>query len=144
MKPPRQVDADRRFQVENDGALCLAENRVQFGGAAGVATTRRFDLDDVGAHRGPIPGRGRSRDDPAEIEHPHAGQRQFRSRRLGFRRAAIARSERQTERITGGLYRAAGDIAGLARPCLPSSRRPTSRPMMTPSASSNCTTTLGW
>ena len=75
-----QRAGDRRwprgfFRSRTMPRLRLAEHGVQFGGAARIAAARRLDLDDFGAHRGEIARRRRAGDDPAEIEHPNAGER---------------------------------------------------------------------
>ena len=72
---PSDLGCLRIFQIENDALLGLAKHRVQFRGAPRVAR-RRFDLDDLCAHRRKVTRRRRTRDHPAEIEHTYARQRQ--------------------------------------------------------------------
>ena len=109
LRGERAGDRDRLglLQVEHDAALRLPEHPVQAGAAAGVATARRLDLHDLGAHRGEVARRRRAGDHPAEVEHADTGERQ--ARRCGGRRG-IARGERQAEGRAGHCHRPAIEI----------------------------------
>ena len=73
----RQIARDRHsvgvFQVQHDGAFCLAEDGVQFGGSAGIAFAGGLDFYDVGACGGQVAGDGGAGDDPAEVQDADAG-----------------------------------------------------------------------
>ena len=70
------VDRRRVFQVQDDAPLGLAQRRVEFRRSARIAAAGCFDLDHIRPHRCEVAGRRRPGDNPAEIEHPDARQRQ--------------------------------------------------------------------
>ena len=105
---PCDRDRFRLLEVEDDAAFRLAENRMQFGGAARVAAAGRLDLDDFGAHRREIARRRRAGDDPAEIEDANAGQRHPASTAVG--RIAAGVRDLQPERRSRSLDRPSGEL----------------------------------
>ena len=103
----RDIHRLGQLQIEHDAALRLAEHRVQFRCAPGIAATGRLDLDHIGAHRRQVTRRRRSRDHPAEVQHSHARQWQ-RSARLHRRTLGLGyrQPEWRTRRLHGRGHRA--------------------------------------
>ena len=93
---------DRLARVEQRRlleVLRVARRPYRRAEADAVGSLHRFDLDDVGTHRGEPRGRERPRPERGEVEHPHSGERTLTGRAV--RRAPIGIRTRRPRRRSG-------------------------------------------